>query len=381
MPHLRKSPGRLPAILSLLLLILPYFLANISGESLPSRTRLAVRELVSRAQQGDPKAIYDLASLHDIGYDSIPVDSARSTSLYLLSAEKGYAPAQNYIGFRLYKGEGTPRDISGGIYWLEKAAVSGDAKAANNLGWILLQGEDVERDPEKTAFWFRKAAEGGLPAGQAQYADMLRTGYGVPADTLRADSLYCRAIEGGLRDAEAKLLAMQHRRWKSLSPSEALQLGLHHYTHRAPVIGVTLFDQVRRDTEGTIPDSLTSTRARALAMLGDAYTRAIGVDYDHDLAVECFAEAAALGNPSAQFIIGELLEIFPDALQDFISTNPSATLSPTHLPLPTDASSWLQKAAEAGVTDAATANRLLLSNSSSTSSTPASPSPSPTSSI
>ena len=61
--------------------------------------RMAVRKLAERADSGGAKALYDLAMLYDTGYDSIPVDSARSTALYRLSAERGYAPAQNYLGF------------------------------------------------------------------------------------------------------------------------------------------------------------------------------------------------------------------------------------------------------------------------------------------
>lgn len=373
------NPLRSAVLLFASLISVPFFLTIAAGmtdseDGAPSRTRLALRQLVARADSGDAKALYDLATLHDVGYDSIPVDSARSTELYLRSAEEGYAPAQNYIGFRFYKGESVERDVKKGLEWMERAAIQGDPKAANNLGWLLLEGEGLTHDAAKAAFWLKRAADAGLPAGQAQYADLLRTGQGVPTDTLKADSLYRLAIEGGLRDAEAKLLSMQRERWRTLSPKEALSLGMYHYAHRAPAIGLTLFGQIEKQTDSipancapsdidsisihnstTGEDSLRMVRAHALALLGDAYTRALGVSYDHDLALRYFTEAALLGNPSAQFIIGELLEIFPDTFED-VTLPPGIDLKS----LPKDAGWWFDRAAEAGVTDATQANRLLL---------------------
>ncbi len=424
------------------------FIASVSlwpslradGSEEPDPRRLAVRGLVAKAEGGDAKALYDLAQLHETGYDSIPRDSLRSDSLLLLSAEKGYAPAQNLLGFRLYRGDGMRRDVARGLEWMEKAALQGDPKAANNLGWLLLEGEGVSHDAEKAAFWFSRATEAGLPAGMAQYADMLRLGNTIPADTMRADSLYCRAIEAGLHDAEAKLLAMQRRRWLSLTPDSALRLGLHHYTHRAPSIGVTLFEQIadqllsdissssltlsspglssdsvlpsdsvlRSSADSVLPsdsvlrssaDSVNSPAnpthsrnlsqkdsvilAQALALLGDAYTRGQGVSYDHDRSIYYFLQAAHLGNPSAQFIIGELLEVFPDALLDLPAppefnpashpeTDPQSppssnqNIDPASPPSsnpetdpPHTADWWLEQAAQGGIHDAAEANRRL----------------------
>lgn len=337
-----------------------------AGEETITPLREALRKLVEKADSGDAKALYDLAMLHDRGYDSIPVDTLRSTMLYTLSAEKGYAPARNYLGFRYYRGEGVERDVTKGLEWIEKAAMQGDPKAANNLGWLLLEGEGVVHDDAKAAFWFERAADAGLPAGQAQLADMLRIGRGVPADTLRADSLYCRAIEAGLQDAEAKLLAMQRERWRTLSSSEALALGLRHYTHRAPTIGVTLFEQVAAPVlTGNIPQDSTSksTSAHALALLGDAHTRALGTGYDYDLSTLYFTEAALLGDPSAQFIVGELLEIFPDALDNLpITDSILRSASPTagESCLEKSPVYWFERADENGITDAAQANQRLL---------------------
>ncbi|MDE6768364.1 MAG: sel1 repeat family protein [Muribaculaceae bacterium] len=373
-----------------------------------SKQRLAVREVAAKAVAGDPKALYDLAMLHDMGYDSIPVDSVRSTLLYRLSAEAGYAPAQNYLGFRYFNGEAVHQDVDSALYWMAKAAGNGDAKAANNLGYLLANSEKVTRDYPQAIYWLTKAADAGLPAGMSQLADLYRMGHGCTPDTARAEALYTRAIQAGLHDAELKLLAMKGNQWLALSPDSALSLGKYHYSHGAPVIAVTLFENVASYKDNECPptsekevstDEVNQTAAqaissncvvynaatKALALLGDAYSRGLGVEYDHDRSVALFYEAALRGDPSAEFVIAELLDIFPDALdaitptQDInlnhASSNPPQTI---HHPNPsnitstssnnsdidpsqlTNAAYWYERAAAQGITDAATATTRLL---------------------
>lgn len=310
-----------------------------------SKQRLAVREVAQKASSGDAKALYDLAMLHDMGYDSIPVDSVRSTILYKLSAERGYAPAQSYLGYRYFNGEAVRQDVDSALFWMAKGAGNGDVKAANNLGYILANSELVTRDYPQALYWLTKAADAGLPAGLSQLADLYRRGLGCEADTARAESLYVEAIHKGLRDAELKLLAMKGRQWETLSADSALSLGKYHYSHGAPVIAVTLFENIIAGKGGS---ESTGEMAKALALLGDAYSRGMGVEYDYARSTSLFYEAALRGDPSAEFVIAELLDIFPDAL-DSITTDPDQT----------NASYWYEKAASEGITDAATATARL----------------------
>ncbi len=349
------------------------FLAALLGAVAPEvgKQRQAVREVVAKAAAGDARALYDLAVLHDMGYDSIPVDSLRSTMLYRMAAERGYAPAQNYLGFRYFNGEAVRQDVDSALYWMAKAAGNGDAKAANNLGYLLANSEKVTRDYPQALYWLTKAADAGLPAGMSQLADLYRQGLGTSPDTLRAEGLYSRAASAGLHDAELKLIAMKGHAWQTLAPDSALALGKYHYTHGAPLAGVTLFETLLPDSQPTSSDpELASSHseavagscdsetqsgssdseavATAMALLGDAYSRGAGVAYDHDRAVEYYKEAALRGNPSAEFVIAELLDIFPDAVT---FSNPEQNT----------AAYWYDRAATHGITDASTATTRLLS--------------------
>ena len=258
--------------------------------------REALKALSLKAEEGDAKALYELGRLHDTGFDTIPVDTARSSALYLLSANKGYAPAQNYIGFRYYNGEGIAQNLDSAIYWIKAAAAQGDITAASNIGYLLLDSPEIPHDTIEALNWLEIAAEGGV------------------------------------RDAQIKLVELRKDYWRTLPADSALVRGMKLYLGRAPLVGVKLLERAAEENN-----------PKALALLGDAYSNGRGIPYDHQKSVEFFYEAALAGNPSAQFIIAELLEFFPDDLPDSSTT----------------ATFWYEKAAEAGITDSETAYRLL----------------------
>lgn len=308
-------------------------LASTVASEEVTRRRLALRELVRKANSGDPKSLYDLASLHDKGFDSVQIDSARSTALYRMSAAKGYARAENYLGFRYFKGEFVEQNIDSALFWITKAAADGDISAANNLGYLLIESDIVPHDYQRGAYWLKKAADAGLPQAESQLADLYRKGLGVDADTSLAVALYNRAIDKGLHDAELKLMSMMERNWEKLSADSAVALGRYYYIHRAPMAGVMLFENAAKNNNPA-----------ALALLGDAYSKGKGIDYNHAESIKCYLRAAELGNPSAQFVIAELLDIFPDALPDSVPP----------------ASYWYEQAASSGIRDADSAFRVLI---------------------
>lgn len=270
-----------------------------------SNHKAALRQLVEKASAGDAKSLFELARLHDIGYDTIPVDSARSTALYFLSAEKGYGPAINFIGFRYYKGEVLPHDVDSALYWIRLAAEEGDITAAANLGYLLHDSEDVVHDDAEAAHWLDIASRSGMP------------------------------------EAQEKLVEIKKRQWESLPADSALNLGLEYYNDSAPVAAVVLLN--RAASQGD---------AKAMALLGDAYSKGLGVVYDHDKSIEYFYLAAEEGDPAAEFIIAELLEFFPDSLGNLKIKVEEDKKSPEY---------WYSKAAQVGVSDSESAYKLLYS--------------------
>lgn len=258
-------------------------------------------------------------------------------------AEAGDAEAMNYLGYALISGaDSTAVDVEEGLDWLIQAADSGSMKAASNLGWLMIDGSIVEQDLPKGVYWIRKAADAGLPVAQSILGDLYRDGKGVDKNIAMADSLYREAFERGLNDAGYKLYALNVDSYESMTPHEQVVNGKYYYLRGTPSQGVKLFYMAADKGD-----------AEALALLGDAYTRAVGVPYDYNLSLSYYAKAARAGNPSAQFIIGELLEIFPDSMRHL-----NVTDFPE--PLSDDPAYWFEKAALAGVNDALEAERRLI---------------------
>ncbi|MDE6273091.1 MAG: sel1 repeat family protein [Muribaculaceae bacterium] len=315
------------------------------------RRREAVRRVAERAEDGDPEALYQLSSLHEMGYDSIPRDSVRSLQLLTLAAEAGYAPAANLLGFKLIRGEGIEKDARKGMQWIEKAAEADDPKALSNIGYLLLHGDDIEHDESKAAYWLTRAADKGITSAQSMLGDLYRDGKGVDRDSLKASSLYRLAFDNGLTDAAYKLYDMTYSQTDTLNAAAKIREGLYYFNRTAPSVGLKFFREVADSLElgqcGLTPE----LRAQAKALIGDAYSRGRGVEYDYGKTISYYLDAARLGNPSAAFVIGEMLEIFPDALSDYLLPDDPEEYA--------SAAFWLEEASKADIRDASEAMRRL----------------------
>lgn len=315
------------------------------------RRREAVRDVAVRAESGDAEALYQLSRLHERGYDSIPRDSVRAITLLRRAAEGGYAPAANMLGYKLIKGEGMAQDPKEGLEWVERAAEAGDPKALSNIGYLLLNGEGIEKDESKAAFWLEKASDKGNSTARSMLGDLYRDGRGVERDSVKADSLYRAAFENGLTDAGYKLYDLVVSSQDSLPARDRLREGLYYFNLTAPSVGLNYFrelaDSLQIGEYGLTPE----LRARAKALLGDAYSRGRGIAYDYDLSTRYYLDAAREGDPSAAFVIGEMLEIFPDALEGL--------LTPVELPDSESPAYWFERASAAGINDASAAMRRL----------------------
>lgn len=322
----------------LFLLFTATFIFNSRAEGVkeaPSPRAFSLRQRIEALEKdSSPEALYHLSILYENGYDSIARDSLRALSLLKTSAERGYAPAQNYLGFRLY----TTRPDSA-LYWLERAAEGGDPKAMSNLAYLILSGQRAadsiisESAYARAVSLLSRSADEGVAPAMAALADLYREGKGVEIDTLRAESLYLDAVKGRFQEAEKKLLSMNLDRYASFSPEQALAEGLRAAQAGAFTVAFNLYS---RAAQGDIP--------RAYTLLADSYSSAKGTDYNHEAALSNYILGALAGDPSAQFILAELLEIFPDALSDRLPEGyTDEALSPSY---------WYALAAAAGVSSA-----------------------------
>lgn len=107
--------------------------------------------LQQEADRGNPEAQYGLGVLYEKGLPDakIPRDASQAFHWYSLSAQSGYAPSQNNLGFLYYTGRGTPKSEAEALRWYEKASQQGNSMAQYNLGAMYFHGHEVAKDLKK----------------------------------------------------------------------------------------------------------------------------------------------------------------------------------------------------------------------------------------
>lgn len=305
------------SVIFLLLAGMALFVGAMTPEALKS-----YRNFEKKAEKGDREAQYRLALILESGYDTIVPDTARAVRLLLSSADQGFAPSQNYLGYLYQKGQGVKQNLDSAAYWLRMAADAGDPKASANLAYLMLNRADDAHNSTTdsiAAAYLKVGAEAGLPTAITQLAGLYETGRGVECDTVRAVNLYDEAIRLGWHDAELRLLNFMGPVWKQMAkekPSEALQEGAYYYRLGAPTTAVEILSGILPDhpiDPDAVPETLLNVYADAFAILGEAYSTGNGAEYDNARGISCYAVASRLGNPGAQFVLAELLDLFPDA--------------------------------------------------------------------
>ena len=150
------------------------------------------------ADQGNKKAIYNLAVIHQSG-KYVELDLGKSFSLMSEAARMGLPEAQTGLGLMYEKGHGTAPDINEALYWYRRAAMfgkeatakmghykknllhnrkeqylHGDRDAQFLLGNLYENGaEGVIPNPAEAVRWYEDAAVRGDAASQARLAIML----------------------------------------------------------------------------------------------------------------------------------------------------------------------------------------------------------------
>lgn len=110
--------------------------------------------LIESAERGDLEAQHDLAAFYATDDLSGLKNEAEAIKWYARAAESGHAESQYDLAFMLILGEGTEKDVSKGLWWMEQAVANGWEYAASVLADVYGKGWwGVESDPEKAAYW------------------------------------------------------------------------------------------------------------------------------------------------------------------------------------------------------------------------------------
>jgi TPR repeat protein len=117
------------------------------------------------ADQGYPKAMFEVGRCYARGIGVPGPDKAQAAAWYARASEKGNCNAHVSLGMMFRRGEvpGSPADPkkAAELYELALAGEKNNIFAANNLGWLHERGEGVARDLDKAMELYRQASEGG----------------------------------------------------------------------------------------------------------------------------------------------------------------------------------------------------------------------------
>jgi TPR repeat protein len=156
-------------------------------------------------------APYDLALLHEFGYEDIVFpDEQYAVQLFQQASDLGHSEASYRLGELYEYGHlGCPEDAALSIHYFSLSAQNGNPYAMLSLcAWYMVGAEGVLEKSEEEAFaWAQRAAEAGLAKGEFTAGYFLERGVGCQRDGLEAWGYYVRAAEQGDERAISRLKA------------------------------------------------------------------------------------------------------------------------------------------------------------------------------
>ncbi|KAF7722301.1 hypothetical protein EC973_003452 [Apophysomyces ossiformis] len=148
------------------------------------------------------------------------------------------------------------------------------ARAQCRVASMLFKGDGVIEDAENALKWFLKSAENGDKYAQYMVSMHFEYGIVVEKDVTKAKEFLLKSAEQGFADAQAAL-------------------GIHYVEQEQYSEGKLWLER-----------AVQQNNRRALLKLGVMYEIAQGVVQSNDKAITYYRQAAMLGEPRAQYILG-----------------------------------------------------------------------------
>ena len=292
-------------------------------------------ELQQRAESGDSDAQYDLAMRYWEGKEGAPKNDSKAFYWVKKAAEQGDAYAQSWVGYFYENGYGTARDFGEAAYWYRRSADQGNRFSQNNLGECYYYGRGVERNYEKAASWYKKAADQEFPSACYNLGWCYENGEGVASNRSLAISYYRKAAASGNENARQRLskLGLSADGSSTTSASTASSSSSSSGSHVDPstlanaqsgidvsqfVVGQQYFD------DGNYEQAVYWWRqaakqgyGKASLMLGNCYSKGVGVERNVTTAAHWYTEAANQGEKKGCFELAACYETGVGVVKDY----------------------------------------------------------------
>ena len=126
--------------------------------------------------------------------DGVGKDEVQAVKWYLMAAEQGFPKAMFELCKCYTLGIGVRRNSATASKWLHNAAERGYTRAMCMLGKNYQNEFRAEHNPVEAVKWFRKAAEAGDAWGMFHLGECYETGNGVKKDFDAAYLWFCKAV-------------------------------------------------------------------------------------------------------------------------------------------------------------------------------------------
>lgn len=150
---------------------------------------LVSHQLAANNYPEDAKSLYELAATFDDD-GSAKLDYQKALELYELSADQGYADAQNALGLMYYYGSGVEEDTVKAAMLYQKAVDQGNKYAQCNLAELYAAGDGVEKDIQKAIQLYESSIDQGYAPAAYELGFIYELGLGVKKDEQKAIELY-----------------------------------------------------------------------------------------------------------------------------------------------------------------------------------------------
>lgn len=237
-------------------------------------TKLAVVKIYNSINTPENAiAQYELANSFDDG-GSAELDYKRAAELFKLSADQGYADAQNALGLMYYYGQGVEENNVKAAESYEKAAAQGNKYAQYNLAEMYVDELGVKQDYKVAAELYQKAVDQEYAPAQYSFGLMFEYGNGVKKNNKKAVELYQKAANQNDNDALYRLATI-YKEGKIVELNYSKAIALYKKISEPDSYGV--FEE-----------------------LAVFYDEGKGVTQDHDAADELYKKASKLQYDNAR---------------------------------------------------------------------------------
>lgn len=187
-----------------------------------SRLPASIKEIETRAFDGDGEAQHDLAAIYTAGRGGVRANYTRAAKWFEESAHNGIANAQYNLGVLYHQGLGVKSSLKKAIDLYRVASANGHPEAQYNLGIATIEGVGADYDPLTAARYFEKAAEGGIP--EAAYNLGLIHENGLLGESQPDEAVFWYSLAAGKGNAPAKEALADLKKQISMTDEDAARL-------------------------------------------------------------------------------------------------------------------------------------------------------------